>query len=267
VSRKILKSLLARLGYEMKKLPSGGLITAQRQTMAESLAHLKKLGYRPDWIIDVGAADGTLPLLAVFPEARHLLAEPLTEYEPQLQALTTRYAAIYRIAAVADHNGRRAFNVHHGFLQGSSLYQERDGAEYDGSRRDVECVTLDTLIDAHRMEGGILLKVDTQGSELLVMKGLNTHRDRVDAIILEVSLFSFLVSSPEFHDVVATMAEAGFVVYDMFDGYNRPLDGALASVDVLFVKKDGRFRSLHNWATAEQRRGLVDAVALERRGD
>jgi hypothetical protein len=52
------------------------------------------------------------------------------------------------------------------------------------------------------------------------------------------------------------MADAGWVAYDVYGGHLRPLDGALAQLDMAFVKRDGRFRADARYATAEQAEAL-----------
>jgi hypothetical protein len=58
-----------------------------------------------------------------------------------------------------------------------------------------------------------------------------------------VSLFPFWEGSPDLAEVVAEMRKHGFVVYDLIGRHGRPLDGALAQLDVAFVAESGRFRA------------------------
>jgi hypothetical protein len=44
------------------------------------------------------------------------------------------------------------------------------------------------------------------------------------------------------------MKDRGFVVYDICGFVQRPLDGALAQVDLAFVKENGHFRKCHDYA-------------------
>ena len=43
-------------------------------------------------------------------------------------------------------------------------------------------------------------------------------------------------------EMVAKMDERGFFPYDLFGGFNRPLDDALGQIDIAFVQRDGPFR-------------------------
>jgi len=73
-------------------------------------------------------------------------------------------------------------------------------------------------------------------------------------VILEVSFFRFFLDGPEFHDVVAFMSDAGFVVDDILNLMYRPLAGALAQAGVLFVPHGSSLRQQHSYASPEQRR-------------
>ena len=53
--------------------------------------------------------------------------------------------------------------------------------------------------------------------------------------------------TPDFADTIIAMKQRGFVPYDILDYMTRPHDSALGQVDVVFVKDNGRFRSIHKW--------------------
>lgn len=223
-----------------------------RDSMKQALIHLFQLDYTPDIIIDVGTANGTYPLLDVYPSARYLWIEPLIEFEKDLIKLTSRYDGKYLISAAGKSNGSITLNVHDDLL-GSSTLEEVDGKEVDGFPREIQLVTLDSLIDDYNLRGSVLLKIDVQGAELDVLDGAQELLNYCEVIILEVSFFKFQKNCPEFFDVINYMKNLSFVVYDIFDVNNRPLDNARGQIDVLFVKENSNFRKSHNWATLEQR--------------
>jgi hypothetical protein len=99
-----------------------------------------------------------------------------------------------------------------------------------------------------------MIKVDVQGAELDVLAGANLTLGGAELIVLEVSLFQFFQGAPLFCEVLAHMKSRGFVPYDVLGLQYRPIDGALSQIDVVFVKEHGRFRHIHAYATAEQRR-------------
>ena len=73
------------------------------------------------------------------------------------------------------------------------------------------------------------------------------------AVILEVSFLEFFDGGSLAHEVIARMAERGFVVYDVLDLLDRPLDGALAQANLVFVPEGSPARRQKGFATPEQR--------------
>ena len=92
-----------------------------------------------------------------------------------------------------------------------------------------------------------LLKVDVQGYELEVLKGGARTLSSVEAIIAEVSFFRFQAGMPVFHELVESLRRQGFVCYDVLSLSPRPLDGALAQADLLFVREDSQLRASNQW--------------------
>ena len=227
-------------------------LAPMRRTMAHALQHLKRLGFEPNTIIDVGAGHGTDDLLATYPNAFTWWFEPLDEFEPALQKLRPKYQGKVFIAAVGPTDGEIMLNAHDD-AYGSSVLSESDGSIADGRSRRVKAVRLDTVLKGQDLGANVLLKVDVQGFELGVLDGALETLPKCDVVILETSFFRLHDGAPEFYDILHYMKQRGYVAYDLFDGHNRPLDNALAQRDVLFVKEEGRFRTTHQWATPEQR--------------
>ena len=97
-----------------------------------------------------------------------------------------------------------------------------------------------------------LLKIDTQGAELEVLKGATGLLDQIDVIIIEVSFHEFRQGAPEFHDIVIRMAELGYRGYEILEGHYRAADGALAQVDLAFVRIDSPLRTEKAFFTESQ---------------
>jgi FkbM family methyltransferase len=255
--KKALKSIFLVCGLEVRRNIKHG--EDRRTTLAEVLFHISRLGFRPKTVIDVGVATGTYELYETFPNAKHLLIEPLHEFEDYLKQISSKYNAEYVIAAAGPKTGTMEINVHPDLL-GSSIYKESDGSYVDGVSRKVPVVTLDTLCRSRHLSGSYLIKVDVQGAECLVLEGAQKILKETEVVILEVNFFQFHLNGPQFFDIVSYMKKCGFVVYDIFGGYNRPLDYALASVDIVFVKENGMFRKNHSFALRRLRAKLNETV-------
>ena len=80
--KKVVKKTFNACGFEIHRMGTIG------RTLAEVLDHVSRLGFRPQTVIDVGVADGTFELYRAFPNAKHLLIEPLEEFKPALERIT-----------------------------------------------------------------------------------------------------------------------------------------------------------------------------------
>lgn len=226
------------------------------RTMADSLNHFKTLGFKPKTVIDIGVGYGTSELYKTFPNARHILIEPLVEFKQYLEKITQQYDGEYIIAAASDKLGKIIINVQINKLQSSSIFKEKDAMHSEsikGIPREVTSITLDNLKTKLNLIEPFLLKIDVQGAELKVLDGARKMLEETQLVILEVQLFQFQEGSPKFFDTITYMKNNGFVVYDFFGGSERPIDGALAWIDIAFVKETGQFRRHHFFMTPEQR--------------
>ena len=254
----IVKKGLRCLGIEVRRAertPTDTL-SVKRDSLEGLLSQVQKLGFSPATVIDVGAASGTFSNQChqVFPAATYLLIEPLQEFlSPLKRLLKTIPQAHCEHAAASSYEGSMRLNVHHD-LVGSSLYNEvEEGTDINGTPREVRTVTIDGMVARRQARPPYLIKIDVQGAELDVLRGAENALKHTEYILLEVSLFQFFKNGPSFSDVVAYMKDKGFVPYDLYELQYRPLDCALAQVDIAFVREAGDFRKTHAYAKPEQR--------------
>jgi len=228
--------------------------------MKDALLHISHLGFIPETVIDVGAGEGTLEIYETFPSAYHLLIEPLAEHEDSMKSILEKYEGSYVIAAAHSNSGEIEINVHVDHLDGSSVFKESMGSEVDGVQRTVKAIRIDDILREKNLNGPYLLKADVQGAELSVLDGAIEALKETEAVVLEVSMFEFMINAPQFFDVVVYMKKHGFVVYNFVDKAFRPLDGALAQIDIMFVKENGFFRKDHSFATLKQWKGIARRI-------
>ena len=244
------KRLAGRAGIEVSR--RGGV----RSTPEAVLDHVKRVGFEPATVIDVGVAYGTPELYDAFPGARFLLVDPLEEYAEAIGLLTRRLAhAEWVQAAAGPEPGTIEMNVHQAPALSSTLGHWK-GQDDGGRPRTVPVVRIDDLVAERDLPAPFAIKADVEGAELRVLDGAAKTLERTELVLLEVNFFQFLPGQPEFPDVVAYMRERGFVPYDFYGGHLRPLDGALAQTNVAFVREDGRFRGSDAFATEDQAREL-----------
>jgi FkbM family methyltransferase len=251
---RLAKRFAANRGFEIRRLPPEDV--RDRCSLLGSLRTARSVGFKPATVLDIGAARGEWALQAAsqWPNARYLLIDPLKENEAALtRAVQELGAAEYQLAAVGRKMGTVPIHVHPD-LDGSSLYEEREEI-VNGTVRSVPMTTVDQSVRQRGLLGPFLLKADVQGAELAVIEGASETLARTELIILEVCLFDFFCgASPQFEDLVAAMGERGFVAWDVFGMGYRPIDWALAHTDVAFVRRNGLFRRIQQYATDAQRR-------------
>jgi FkbM family methyltransferase len=196
------------------------LITAhfyrQRATKLGSLNNLKKTGFNPSLVIDVGAQVGTPELFNIFPDAHHLLVEPVVECLPTLHALAARLASAEVVnAAVSDSVGSARLSV-----TPSRQYASIEQVLGEESR-EVKVVTVDSLCAERQFVGTVLLKIDVDGVEVKALMGAQATLQGDCVVVVEASIGDDL---PRFNRVVECMSGFGFDVYDVVDVMYRNSD-------------------------------------------
>jgi FkbM family methyltransferase len=261
VAAEFVKRAFKTLGLEIRRSRSAGArpIPA-RASLAGALRQLRTLGFEPQTVIDVGVASETPELYEAFPEASLLLIEPLAEFEPFLKKICQKYNAQYVLSAAGEAQSTATLNVHTDQLDCSSLLKEVEGPSVDGRPREVQVLTLDEICLEKGLKGPYLIKIDVQGAELKVLEGAARVLEATEAVILEVTLFGTMIGGPQLTDVVKYMKDRGLAVYDAWGFLYRPYDGALAQLDMAFVRQDGQFRKSQVFATPEQRRRMTNSL-------
>ncbi|MEO0551195.1 MAG: FkbM family methyltransferase [Pseudomonadota bacterium] len=207
--------------------------------------HLKALGFSPEMCIDVGAAIGTKTIYQAFRTSKHIVFEPLPDFQAKLRKTLEPYDHVLHECVLSDQPGEVTL-LRHNDLFGSSIMHGHD--DQDERVISVQSSTLDIELKSVSSEGPFLLKTDCQGSDLMVLKGGIETLRRCEVVIVEASLFRFWGQhQPDFYDIVSFMKSHDFVLYDILDGLFRPRDSALGQIDLAFVKEHGMFREQHYW--------------------
>lgn len=86
----------------------------------------------------------------------------------------------------------------------------------------------------------VMIKVDTQGYEMEVLKGATGLWSRTVALQLELSLSRLYDQAPTFEQMVAFTASHGFEVFGFAPGFRDPGSGRTLQVDGFFVRAGSR---------------------------
>jgi FkbM family methyltransferase len=190
----------------------------------------------PKRVLDIGAHRGDFTRLCrnQFPSAYFYLIEAEQEHEYMIKNEN------YKIAFLSDTSEEKIFYKSKFLVgnSGDSFYRENTHFYRDDAiiRETVQTTTLDEIFT--NGETFDFIKIDTQGSELDILRGgTNTIRD-AGAFLLEVSVFEYNLGGPQKEEVVKFMSDIGFpkqvIINEIFNPFN---DGQqLIQQDILFLK-------------------------------
>lgn len=205
------------------------------------LEALKLDGYAPRTMLDVGAHIGTFSLgfLQAFPDCVPTMVEPNPFCEEALAKLPFER----HMAAASDENGQAELFLTKEWLQstGTSLYRENTDFFRDEVtiKRTVPKARLDDLLPGRRFD---FVKIDTQGSELDVLRGGETVLRGADYILIEISLVNYNAGAAPAEAVFAQLAAMGFEPVDVTDFHRLRgvQEGGLLQIDLLFRRRTAR---------------------------
>lgn len=211
----------------------------------KSLKLLKSLGFHPNIVLDIGAYEGNWTKFCkdLFPTSSILMVEGQNSKKSILAKVCKFNKGIdYKIALLGANDAMIDFYI---YDTASSILKENNitGASIEPRQLSL----LDDLLEGTIFNNPDLIKLDTQGSELEVLKGGEKTLNYDNAVLMEVSLLDIYKEAPLVSDVIKYMSDRDFVLYDICSLMKRPLDRALYQGDFLFVKTNSLFRSDKRW--------------------
>lgn len=103
----------------------------------------------------------------------------------------------------------------------------------------IQLARLDDIIDDHaRPDDRILLKIDTQGTEDLVLDGASASLKRIALLQLELSIVPVYEGTRGFTEMIGHLAGLGFEPVLFLPGYFNRRTARLIEMDGIFVRRD-----------------------------
>ena len=217
-------------------------------SVTDSLILAQNNGFQPKVIFDIGAYQGTWTqeISRIFPESKFFMFEAQSSKEEFLRNVCklSNINAEYHIGVLGAEHGKEV--VFHEYETASSVHEEYN--ETGATKRVKSLEKLDKVVESRGWPQPDLIKLDTQGYELEVLKGGCVALKKAEFVLMEVSLLEIYKGAPLLEDVILQMSNWGYQLYDICSLMRRPLDKALFQTDLLFIKKDSQFILNKHWA-------------------
>ncbi|CAE8582005.1 unnamed protein product [Polarella glacialis] len=140
------------------------------------------------------------------------MIEADTRFRPHLEAVGDAFE--FHLLGEQSSTPATFFSTTADVRSGASIHREISSAYAPGHVEELQmtAVTLDSLL-----LGGLgfdLIKLDTQGSELAILRGGSLLIRKAEFLLLEVSLLPLIFRAPSFEDVILGAKHLGFKLVD-----------------------------------------------------
>jgi FkbM family methyltransferase len=195
---------------------------------------LKSRGHAFNTVVDIGASTGIWSerLMRYFPSSRYLLIEAQPVHEPALREFCARHPnAQFALAAAGEKEGRIFFDAADPFSGQASATRTA------AANLQLPVTTVDNEVRARKLSGPYLLKFDTHGFELPILKGAAETLAGTEVIIMECYNFKIAPECLTFDEMCRHLGNLGFRCIDLVDAMHRPHDDAFWQMDLVFVRQ------------------------------
>ncbi|MBA3531977.1 MAG: FkbM family methyltransferase [Ardenticatenales bacterium] len=184
-------------------------------------------------VIDVGASNGswTDSLMRYFPHCQYLLIEGQSVHKKALKQLGGKYENVHVVmAAAGETRGEIYFDI------GDPWGGQASYTPFKTNNIQVPVTTIDHEIKSRPLPGPYLIKLDTHGFEVPILKGASQILSQTDVIIMECYNYRVAPECLLFFEMCDYMKQFGFRCIDLVDPYNRPYDDSFWQMDLVFVR-------------------------------
>jgi FkbM family methyltransferase len=231
--KRMINHLLRLMGYRISKIQTDRHST---QAMRSAVQRLSEK-YQINTIIDVGASNGiwSRSTMDFYPESKYLLVEANPVHAQALDAFSTEKPnAQFVLAAAGDKQGG---SISFSFDKDDPYAGQASYTPGKNSNTIPE-TSIDFEVDARKMKGPYLMKLDTHGFELPIFNGASATLAKTEIIIVECYNFKISSECLLFYEMCEYLGARGFRCIDLVDPLWRPYDNAFWQMDLIFIRKD-----------------------------
>ena len=201
------------------------------KTLSQFLIDIQDKGLAIHTVYDIGAFKGqwTEEIRATaLPDANFILFEANPEHKRWLEFVSTYY-----IGLLSD-SKRDSIKFYSINGTGDSYYQENTVHYNEDNYKLLPCTTLDTVVFDTLLPLPNFIKIDTQGSELDILRGASKVLEHAELVYLECPIIRYNHGAPNIQDYLDFMRQQNFAPIDLLEIHCA--EHTLLQVDIMFIK-------------------------------
>jgi FkbM family methyltransferase len=208
----------------------------------DHINYISRIDYTPKVIFDIGAAvlHWTKEAKKIWPNAKYIAFEAMTEVEEFYKEINQEH----NLEVLSDVIGRKVvYNCHPINLGGNSYYKESE--EYSKAAKDIYTkeyeqdritTTIDYIMEVSKYPQPDLIKIDTQGSELDILKGAENTIKGVKHMIVELQHVQYNIGAKLVNESIEYINSLGFELVPTGND-NKYFCGNGPDADYHFIRK------------------------------
>jgi len=198
-----------------------------------NILDLMNRGLKIDVIYDIGAFRGEWSNFlsrTSLKNKKFYLFEANKENEKYLEKLSFKYF----FGVLSDK--KKDVNFYSRISTGDSYLVEQTSFYKENIKSVIKkTITLDEIVKNQNLSFPDFIKIDTQGSELDILKGSQKSISKCSLIYLECPIIEYNLGAPNLNDYIKYLNSINFVPYDLCEIHK--IDDVLIQIDILFIKK------------------------------
>lgn len=197
------------------------------------LSRLKERGLPLNVVYDIGACSGewTKQAKSALPDARFVMFEANPVYRD-----TLTQSGLGRVCmGVLSNPGRTSVEFYNGANTGDSYYKENTSTYEDQESVRLPCITLDEFAVIADLPSPDFIKLDTQGSELDIMRGGLNALDHASLVQIEVPFVMYNAGAPEITEYLNFFVTWDFLPLGIVEFHYA--ENIMIQADLLFMKR------------------------------
>jgi FkbM family methyltransferase len=237
--KRLVQSFLKPFGLRLVRLNSFGKPSYGLDVL---FPLLKRCGFAPKHVVDVGANHGTWTRKAIeyFPDASYLLVEPQDQLKRHvLDLIDLGYKIQWINAGAGDEPGTLPFTISH--RDDSSSFMPASGDPHVSGNRQmsIRVRTLNEIVCTARMPAPDMVKIDAEGFDLKVLAGASDLFGQTDIFLVE-AVVCCVDYQNTLLEITKFMSNVGYRLIDITDLVRSPKYDVLWLCEIVFLRRESR---------------------------